>query len=109
MKEGIKPKFLDKQFVVIEEANPPLKMKVVVPLVQQSEQVEQAATEPLNLPLVLTTQETIMVEKNETTTVVVAPDRTKTKQALALVTNDVVLDLEAALISTQMPNPASAS
>ena len=41
MKEGIKPNFLDKQFVVIEEANPPLEMKrVVVSPVQQSEQAK---------------------------------------------------------------------
>ena len=39
--------------MVIEEANPPSKIRrVVVPSVQQSIQAEQSETQPLNLPLV---------------------------------------------------------
>ena len=47
---------VDQHFAVIEEANPSLEMRrVVVPSVEQSKQVEQAAAEPLNLTLVPST------------------------------------------------------
>ena len=43
---------VEQQFVAIEEANPPSEMRrVVVPSMQQTKQVGQATTQPLNVPL----------------------------------------------------------
>ena len=48
-----------------------------------------------------------MVERNETTIVAAAPEKTEIENALALVIDNVVSDHEAAPTSTPMPNPAS--
>ena len=62
---------VEQQFVVIEEANTASEMRrVVVPSVQQYEQAGQATTQPLNLPLVPTTQDKTMIERNKTAAVV---------------------------------------
>ena len=99
---------LAQQFMVIKEANPPSEMKrAVVPSVQQFEQLEQAAAQPLNLPLVPSTQERSMVERIETETIAVAPERIEPKKDLALVTDSIVPDLEIAPPTTPMPKPAS--
>ena len=48
-----------------------------------------------------------MVKRNKTAIVAAAPERIETEKALALVTDNVVPDLKAALTSTPMPNLAS--
>ena len=96
--------------MVIEEANPPFEMRrVVVPLVQQYKQVEQAIAQPLNLPLVPSTQERLMVERIETKTAVATPERSEPEKDLAPVTDNVVPDPMAAPPTTPMPNPAFAT
>ena len=96
--------------MVIEEANPPFEMRrVVMPLVQQSKQVEQAIAQPLNLPLVPSTQERSMVERIETKIVVATPERSEPEKDLALVIDSVVPDPKAAPPTTPMPNPAFAT
>ena len=97
--------------MLIEEASPPSDMRrVVVPSVKQAKQVGQVATQPLNPPLVPADQERTMVERNDTTTVATALERTETERALTLMTEaqaNVVPTSKDAPISTPMPNPAS--
>ena len=101
---------VDQRFVVIEEANLPSKMRrEVMPSVEQSEQAEQAAAQPLNLPLVPSTQERSMVERIKTETVAAAPKRTEHERDFALVTDSVVPNLEGAPPTTPMPIPAFAT
>ena len=55
------------------------------------------------------TQERSMVERIETETIAVAPERTEAKKYLTLVTDSVVPDPMAAPPTTLMPIPASAT
>ena len=92
--------------MVIKKANPPFEMRrVIVPSKIQAKQAGSVATQPLNLPLVPTSQERSIVEKIETATEVTARERTEIERALTMVIEaqaDVIPTPEAAPISTAM-------
>ena len=72
--------------MVIEEANPPSTIRMVmVPSKHQAEQVGQAA-KPQNLLLVPTDKERTMVERNETTIVADVLNKIELERTLTLVT-----------------------
>ena len=81
---------VDQQVVVIEDINPPSKIrKVVMPSEHQEQITEQPAAQSLTLPLVAVNQEKSTVEKGKIT-----PKRTELESTIALVIEpEVTLDV----------------
>ena len=100
---------VEQDYIVIEDANPPSKMRrVILPSQESSQQSAQPTIQPSSLPLIPLSQEWFVDQLEEP-----APERIRTEMTSILVaqpkTASAVARSEIAPLSTPMPQPAIAT